>query len=810
VLKNYLKITLRNLARSKLFTFINIFGMSVSLACCIILFVYTTNELSFDSQHGNDVYRLTSTLQQKDGELFKIATSSVPIAPVIKEEVPEIEEVVRMTGSSMFGGKNIISYRGNNWFIEDGYICETSVFSILKYQITNGNKLKPLTHHNGIVLEKSWAKTLFGDEDPIQKMVKLSTNFGTADFEVTAVYDKSYYKSHVTPTFFISMSNNQWNSFFNEQRTNWVGNNMVFTYLKLRDGSDPNKVDDLIHEIFLKNGSDQMKAMGVSKEMDLQAVREIHTDTNYMINVSNTTNLTFIYVLGTIGVLIMVLACVNYINLSTARAGKRALEVGVRKVMGVTPGGLIWQFLGEAIILVSISMFFGIFIAQLGVPFFNLLISNPIDISWEILSEILPYLVVFLFMVGLFSGFYPAFYLSSLKPHAVLKGRGNEKSGSALLRRSLVVFQFVISISLISSIMIISNQVDYIKHKDLGFSSDSKLIIPLSGEESSGEYKNLKTLFESNAAVRKVSGSNSIPGGQIVNDLLVYKDGQTMEDAIHIYNNTVDLEYAQLLDLELLSGTYFLDHDNDSLVDKVLISKEGIDQLGISVEEAPGQIIHFDWEGRVLNYEIVGVVDDIHQFSLHQTMDPLLYTIGDGEAYGYMTIDANLDDFQGLVTKLNAQWDELIVETPFEYYELNDHLLLQYTADFNTFSLIRYFAFISILISCLGLYAMSLFMAEKRYREIGIRKTFGAGIGRIFTMVSSDLSRLIVVAFVLSIPITWYGMGKWLESFAYKIEPGLMVYLYAGIISIFIGWITIGYQSIKAARTNPIDVLKEE
>ena len=261
---------------------------------------------------------------------------------------------------------------------------------------------------------------------------------------------------------------------------------------------------------------------------------------------------------------------------------------------------------------------------------------------------------------------------------------------------------------------------------------------------------------------------------------------------------------------KLLSGSYFLDYEKDSLVDKVLISESGVRQLDISIEDAPGEMVHFDWEGRTYHFEIVGVVNDIHQFSLHKAMDPILYTIGSGDRYGYITVDADFTDFQDLISGFEKQWKSCNMETPFEYFVLDEHLMRQYVSDFNTFSMIRYFAIISIIISCLGLYAMSLFMAEKRYREIGIRKTFGASVGNIFTMVSSDLSKLIVIAFALSIPITWYGMSVWLETFAYKVAPGIDVYLIAGIISIGIGWFTIGYQSIKAAKTNPVHVLKDE
>lgn len=810
MIKNYIKVTIRNMVRNKLFTFINIFGMSVSLACCIILFIFTKSELDFDTQHGKDIYRITSELKQIDGESFRTATSSVPVAHTVKEEIPEIIHAARATGSSLFGGKNVIAFEGNSWFIEDGFLVDTSLFNILKFDVIAGNQSIPIAHNDGIVLDKTWAKTIFGELDPIGKTVKLGTNFGTSDFEVTAVYDPSSIQSHIEPTFMVSMANAQWNSFFNQDQTNWVGQNMVFSYLKLAPGANPEKVDQMIHEIFLKNGAEQMKAMGVSKEMDLQPLEAIHTDTDFMINISNTTNLTFIYILGSIGGLILILACVNYINLSTAQAGKRALEVGIRKVMGVTPKGLITQFLGESFMMVLVSMILGLFLVQLAIPFFNQLINNPIHFNLETFSELAIYLLGFLLFTGIISGFYPAFYLASFKPQAVLKGRSKDGAGNSLLRKSLVVVQFVISISLIGSILIISNQVDFIKNKDLGFVADTKLIIPLSSEESTGKYEVLKNKFESNAAVVKAAGSNNIPGATIINDLLLYKDGQTMDDAIHIYNNTVDREFPQVLGLKLLSGNFFLNDENDSISTKILLSETGSNMLGFELEEAPGQRVYFDWEGQKISFDIVGVVNDIHQFSLHKTIDPMMYTLGNSDRFGYLTLEANLTDFQGLVKDIESQFKEILVETPFEYYALTDHMLLQYRSDFNTFDLIKYFAFISIVISCLGLYAMSLFMAEKRYREIGIRKTFGASVGHIFTMVSSDLSKLIIISFILSIPIIWYGMNQWLETFAYKITPGIGVYIIAGFISIFIGWFTIGYQSIKAARTNPVDVLKEE
>jgi len=798
------------MVRNKLFAIINIFGLSVSLACCILLFLYANRELNYDSHLGDSVYRITGTISQKDGEEMKLATTSVPIIPTIREEIPEVESGARAISGSLFGSKNLITYEGNSWYIEEGYITDTSIFEVLKYKIINGNTDKPLTHSNAIVLEKDWAGTIFGDDDPIGKMVKISTDFGEIDLEITAVYDKGAYDTHLVPTFFISMANANWDDFFNRDNTNWVGNNMVFSYVKLVLGADPQVVDEKLHQLLLMHGGEMMKATGLSKEMDLQPIRKVHTTEGYMVNISNTTNLTFIRVLIMIGILILILACVNYINLATAQAGNRSLEIGIRKVMGVSPGGLIIQLLGESFMIVFLSLILSFFLAHLGLGFFNKLIDNPLQITSSHFGILAKYSIGFLIITGLFAGFYPALYLSRFKPVMVLKGKSKDTTGTSWLRKGLVVFQFIISIGLITSIIIISDQVNFIKNKELGFDAGTKLIIPIETQEAMNQYEFLRDKLKSIAAVNNVSGSNGIPGSPILNDALIYKKGQTMDDAIHIFNNTVDLEFMKMMGIELLAGSYFKDYNKDTTRNKILISETGLNMLGISLEDAPGEIVYFDWEGQRYDHEIVGVVSDIHQFSLHQSIDPLMYTIGGGTQYQYLVVDGNFDNFQSLISQIEKDWKAVIPGTPFSYFTLDDHLLTQYERDFNTFNLIKYFAVISILISCLGLYAMSMFMAERRFREIGIRKAFGAGVRNIVVMVSGDLFKLIFIAFLLSIPLSYFAMDKWLESFAYRITPGVVSFIIAGIISLLIGWLTISYQSARAASTNPVDVLRDE
>ncbi len=812
MLLNYLKITFRNLLRYKLFSAINILGLSVSLASCLLLFLYAQQELSYDQDHGKSLYRLTSSLSLGDGEEMVIGSSSVPIAHRIVADIPEIVSATRLTGAAFFQAKDMITYEDESYYIEHGYVADSTFFDLFEYDIIAGNSQKPFIHSNAVVLEKEWAEKLFGDaNEAIGKMVSLSTLLGKTDFEVAAVFDNSSILSHLSPSFLISTQNAPYAQFFARFSNNWVGNNLVFTYLELTPEADPIAVNEKIHQIFLANGLEEMKAMGASKTMTLQPVEDIHTSAGFQMDIQNKTDLTFIKVLITIGILILVLACFNYVNLSTAQAGRRSLEVGIRKAMGVTSKGLMIQFLGESFLLVLISSLLSIVLAELALPFFNVMVNTPISIGMENLADIAMFSLAFLFITALIAGFYPAIYLSAFKPAEVLKGRGTDSKSSSTLRKTLVVLQFVISIVLISAIIIISQQVNYLQNKELGFTSDSKLVIPLRTEEAQTNYKALKEKFSSFAPVSDVTGSRSIPGSLIINDILMYSEGKSMDDAIHIYSNAVDLNYPQLLDIELAGGNYFNDYNKDTtIVSTVMINRIAAEQLGLRPEDAVNEMLYFDWQGVTYNYRVVGVLENINQFSLHDEITPLVFELGSGNRFSNIIVDANMSDLPALVANLEGEWKELVSTTPFEYFTLDDHLSLQYAKDYNTFSLIKSFALISLVISCLGLYALSMFVAERRFKEIGVRKALGARVRDILILVSKDLSLLIIIAFVISIPLSIYGMNLWLETFAYRITPGAGTYIIAGLVSVVIGWLTISYQSVRAARTNPVNVLRDE
>jgi putative ABC transport system permease protein len=809
MINSYIKITIRNMVRNKLFTVINVLGLSVSMACCLLLFLYVSGQLSYDEQHGPNVYRVTSSLSQKTGQVFNAASTSVPVASGIKAEIPEIMNACKLTSSTILGGKDMITYNGESNFIENGVVADTSLFSILKFDLVSGNISDPLPNPNAVVLSTALSIRIFGSENPVGKTIKITTAMGASDFEVTAVYNEKKYSSHLDPSFIISSLNAEWNNFFQGLSGQWVSNNLVYTYIKLHNGADPIGVEKKINEVFQAHGVEEMKAIGLNKVMHLQPVEKIHTTSGYEVELGNVTSRTFIDVLMGIGVLILILACVNYVNLSTAQAGSRSLEVGVRKVMGVTNKGLVFQFLGESFLIVLVSLCFSILFAQLSLPVFNQLVDHPVVFTPEAFGLIAMYGLAFLVITAFVAGIYPAVYLASFKPTAVLKGRNRDRGGALAFRNVLVIFQFVISIVLISAILIISDQVDFIKNKDLGFKASSRVVLPLSTQDVQHKFGVLKQRVARIAQVKRVGGSSVTPGMRIINDFLVYKKGQGMEDAIHIYNDNVDENYLQTIGVDLIAGDYFTDKTPRDSVIRIILNREATRKLGLTPEESIGENLFFDWRGRKFQFEVVGVVQDINQLSLHEGIEPLMFSYNP-EELGYLILETNVEDYASVTANLKTAWKEINPDHPFEYFTLSDHLLKQYASDFKTFNLIKYFAFISVFISCMGLYALSLFIAERRFKEIGVRKTLGADVKDILILVSRDLSLLVIVAFVISIPVSMFGMSRWLQTFTYHITPGVGTYILAGFISIMIGWATISYQSFRAARTNPVNVLKDE
>jgi putative ABC transport system permease protein len=467
--------------------------------------------------------------------------------------------------------------------------------------------------------------------------------------------------------------------------------------------------------------------------------------------------------------------------------------------------------MGEAMAIVVLSMTVSVVLIQLALPFFNQLTGKSIQLNSDTFMFTFVALIVITFVTGLLAGSYPAFYLSSFKPAEVLKGKVSLNNASGLLRQSLVVFQFMIAIALVCGMLIISEQLNFIQQKDLGFNADSKIILPLRTNNAREAYASLKSELSRNSLVTDVSACEYLPGTTIWSDMMFYTEGGNMDKAILNRRNLVDEGYLELLNIKLIAGRSFTDNREMDSNRKLIINETSAKRFGFTPEKAIGQKVYFDWQGQNYAYEIMGVMADYHQNSLKEEINPIMFEMSaDVNQYAYVVASVNTNNFNETITAMEHTWKSLVNDTPFEYSFLNEDIQKQYDEDKRVSKIISSFTVIAMLISCLGLYGLSTYMAERRFKEIGVRKVLGANVNQIVGLMSKEFLKLVIIAFVLSVPLAWYAMDKWLSGFAYKISINATVFIYAGTAACLIALITVSFESLKAASTNPVKALRNE
>jgi putative ABC transport system permease protein len=599
--------------------------------------------------------------------------------------------------------------------------------------------------------------------------------------------------------------------------TTWAWNNFMMSYIKLKPGATWQSVENKFPAMMESKAGELLKNAGLKKRLYLQALDDIHLYSKFtnQFGMSDNGNIQYVYVLSTIGIFILLIACINFMNLTTAKASQRAGEVGVRKSLGATRSNLVRQFLGESMTIVTAAMVLAIGLVQIALPFFNSIAQKDLTLTTENIGYVLISLVAVALITGLVAGSYPAFFLSAFQPATVLKDKRLSGGSSNFLRRSLVVFQFIISITLISSIVIIQKQLNFIQNKPLGFETENKIMIPLRTEEAKRKYTQLKNAAAQLAQVTSVSGTTSLPSTPLLRDFAVYPQGSSFDKAVLHRNMYVDENYFKTLNIKLVAGRELI-YETDSMSwenhnRKVIVNQMSLKELGIDPEKAVGSMLFTEFEGEVYKHEIVGVVEDFHQFSLHQAMAPLLFMMAaQPETHNFLVISSDVKNAQGIVSQLENSWKELVPNTPFEVGYLTDSVAKQYEADTRTSTILSIATVLAIFISCLGLYGLSIFVAERRVKEIGIRKVMGASVTGIVALLSKEFVKLVIIAFVIAVPLGYYGMNRWLTGFAYKIELDATVFVLAGIVSLLIAWFTVSFESIRAAISNPVKSLRNE
>jgi putative ABC transport system permease protein len=807
--KSYLKTAVRFLFKNKTFSFINIFGLAVGTLCCLYILLYVQDQYSYDKHHkdAKDIYRII-TWMQLPGDKHTNSTASPPIAPAMKRDFAEVLQYVRVVPAGTLGAaKNLLRYKEKSFYEKDLVYVDSTFFNVFSYHFQSGNIAKCLNDPYTVVLLKPVAEKLFGNDDPVNKVITIDNAFGKHDFKVTGVVDESLGKSHIQASVFVTMNSGGLGDFVIKNNA-WAGNNFTNSYVKLRPDASAADLEKKLPAFLNKYGADQMKQMGMTKQLHLQPVTKIHTTSGLEVEISKTVSPSFLYILILIAVMIQVIACINFMNLSTARATKRAKEVGVRKVIGAGQGDLVKQFLGESFLLSFIGVAIALPLLVLALPYLNQITQADIQLSFFRDYRLWLMLASLILVTGFVAGSYPAFYLSAFEAVKVIKGNFTSRVSAAGIRRSLVIFQFVLSIVLIIGIIVIYSQLNYIKNKDIGFDKSQKLIFSFYTGATQNKMQAFSSDIRQLAQVKEVSSSNNYLSQFVAHDHGVYPAGGNMANAIDAQNITTDQHYVKASGIKIISGRDF--HIKDSL--KVLINETLCKRLGFTPETAVGQRLYTQYPPDPIFYvEVAGVMKDFNYNSLHGEVKPfMLVYSGNAGDFSFITVSASAKDYKTLLTKMEMIWQKNLPGTPFEFAFLDQEVQKQYEAEITLSQIINSFTIMAIVISCLGLFGLAAFSAEQRQKEIGIRKVLGASVTGIVGLLSKDFLKLVVVAMLIATPLAWYGMHKWLQDFAYKVDISWWMFLLAGFMAVCIALFTISFQAVRAALMNPVKSLKTE
>jgi putative ABC transport system permease protein len=809
MLRNYIVLAWRNMLRSKVYSLINISGLSLGITCCLLLALYIQDEMGYDKHHDRlgDLYRVYTHFDTDFGfGQPDIDGISPPILPAVHAEVPEVEAAARVVGGR---AQSLITYGDNVFYEADGILADSMLFEVLTYEFLEGSPRHALVDANTVVITDILAHKLFGNDPALNKLIEINQQGSPVLYKVTGVI-KDQKKSFAHISFATSMTSD---GFAKELRSEymlnqWAGENFFSGFVRLAPGADIKTVENKMNQVLQNHGAESLRALGFSKTLHLELIKDVYLHSA----VGQSPRIKYIYVIASIATFILVLACINFMNLSTARAGKRAAEIGVRKVMGAFRSTLIRHILGEAMIIVLLAIAVSIMLVQLTLPYFNYLTSKTISFNSGNAAYFAVALLILAVVTGLLAGSYPAFYLSSFQPAQVLKGKLALGSSTGLLRRSLVVFQFLIAISLVSGMIIISRQLNFMQHKSLGFDANARIVLPLRTAEARDRYEGLRNELQKYEAVEMVSGARFAPGNRVFGDMIFYAEGGSMETGRTNFRNEVDQGYVELLDIPMLAGRTFTNNRAMESQNKIIVNRASAKQYGFEPDEMVGKSIYFDWENKKHAFEVIGVMEDYHHISVREEIKPLILVMPD-TINEYEVIIASLrpgDNFEKAVAGVEKIWKDQVDNTPFEYSFLDENVQKQYDEDRRVSRIITAFTCMAVLISCLGLYGLSTYMAERRFKEIGVRKVMGASVKQIVTLMSSEFVKLVLVALALSVPLSWYLMDLWLQGFAYRVSIDVLIFVYAGGIALFIALITVSFESLRAASANPLTALRTE
>ena len=812
MLSNYLKIAWRNLLKNKTFSLINITGLASGLACFTLIALYVADELSYDryNEKAGRIYRINSDIVF-GGNKLHLAVASDPMGAALKNDYPQVEEYVRFYTSS---GSKLIK-KGDQYINENEVAhADSTLFDIFTLPVMSGDAKTALNEPNTVVISESAAKKYFGTTEVVGKSVETNDN-GSTLYKITAVMKDIPHNSHFNFSMIFSMDNVQY------QWGNFLSHNHQ-TYLLLKPGTDYKAFEKNFSRFIIKyvvpqaaqfmqiKSMDEFEKAGNKLEYSLTPLTDIHLRSDRTVELGVNGNIQYVYIVSIIAIVVLVLACINFMNLSTARSASRAKEVGIRKVVGSEKRYLIRQFLTESILTTVLSTGLAILIAYLSLSWFNNLSAKELHISDLLQPKYLTVLIALPIIVGFLAGIYPAFVLSSFNPIVVLKGKLSGGLRRSNLRNVLVVGQFTMSIFLIAATIIVFRQLNYIQTKNLGFNKDQMLIV-----NGTFALENNRDAFKNEVAklpgVKGSTYAGFLPvSGYSRNDVsFSTSSAMTAENSLNMQVWDISYEYIPVMEMEMVKGRNF--------------SKEfGTDSNATILNETAARLLGWDnpvgkklytfyqdrMGSRLIDREVIGVVKNFHFNSMKENIGPLCFRLADNS--WTTAFKVNTADIRGLVTTIEGKWKTMAPGKPFSYQFMDEAFDNMYRDEQRTSKVGLTLAIIAIIIACLGLFGLATYAAEQRIKEIGVRKVLGATISNIVSMLSKEFMVLVLIASALAIPLAWWAMNKWLEDFAYRINVGWWIFLAAGVIALLIALITVSSQAIKAAVANPVKSLRTE
>lgn len=805
---NYLKIAYRNIKRNAVFTSINIFGLAVGLASCILIIMFINHELSYDKYHekADRIFRVSRAWFYQGGEThLHLGHAAPPFGPLLKSDFEgTIQEAVRLLNTELVLKNEDRVFNENHFFFSD-----PEVFDVFSWKLKAGDKDKALRYPDGLVISERMAKKYFGDEDPMNKTIEAMIGPSRFDLQVMGVMEDMPENSHFKADFLASIE--PVIDFFGgyDAVMQNFGSNMFSTYVLLEEGADAKKLENQLPDFIDRHISANNHGIAASKntKLYLWPIKDIHLHSNLDSEIEPNSSIENIYIYSAIAFLILLIACINFMNMATARSSKRANEVGVRKTMGAARQQLIYQFIGETMLMIIIATVLSIIFVSFSLPYFANFTGKPFDIHMLFDPYFIAAIIGLVLLVSLVSGSYPAFFLSGFQPVQVLKGTYKVGAIHERLRSFMVVGQFAISIILMISVLIVTDQLEFMRNKDLGFEKDEIVVLP-AYSELTDNYELLRDRLKQSSHIKDVALASRVPSVRLLDaqGANAEVNGELTPIDSRIADVHVSHSFISTFGMELIAGRDFDINKASDSTEAFIINESAVRAIGwSSAEEAIEKQFHY---GTRRGY-IVGVVKDFHFESLHQPISPLVFLIPT-DRFNSLAVKVESDDKDAALGFLKEEWIAMRPDFPFDYFMISDGFNQQYEAEEKVAAVFGFFTLLAIIISILGLFGLTAYATEQRTKEIGIRKVLGASVLSIVTLIGKDFMKLVLIAFAIAVPIAWYGMNGWLENFAYRVNISIPVIIIAGIVSMLIAAFTISSLSVKAALSNPMDTLKDE